>query len=908
MVEINGKIINAAAHTAEEAALWATSAKAVHPSADRAVKAASEATRSAVGVIHDKALDIAQWAASVNTIHPSMHRLLNASFLTAGLYSGRKVMNILTGETPSGKPIQREDVPPGLKQLHGILAYNHFSDKPADRWMKVMDLWTPAAMGAIGAVAGSHVFALDQKMVQEAEKALKAPEKITLDLAEDASVMTQSKPWRMLSGVTSLFGSAAGFQLFPGPTNYGTTLGGSFLGTVRRNQLHTPYMPWLQEFVNSSKHPFPFGPSSMLVKLREYLVHNPDKELKQLDKMSYAILEPWFGEHATPEKVQAFADHVVSVRDKFLREGGIPEHLQEQASKELSQVMHGLGLEKTFEKIGLDPAEATIGRNGFTENFARVLGYDKTLNRISEQYKQGYLTRAGRVGEIVEQAPYTKRGASKWVGRTAMAASAAAVTAGAVNARYWHKRDNDTLLRRAIGKTQPQSTEAKEYKAELEKLDESKAEVATTTFAERLKRDHEREGIHEPNGVINTPLGLMEWGADALNSPETHGMHRVYCAGGLSLGGLIGMKVMDVLTGRTLGGKPVNPEQVPNFLMNLYKKLDYNPHSDHPKDRWGYVLHYAIPALMASAGVVGASGHFFKNKVEAASKANFIDEYETRATMDEAGPWTGLTAATALFVTPSGFNYLPPPFPNYGTALGTRFNLSAGRKVILPVVGDLWTSTASRYPYAPPRLIDHMIHYAANNPDHHPEQLEEMAIGILKPWFENVSKEQVEDFIRHVENDRNKFLQAGGIPEELKDIAELEMQKHFKGAGLEQTLREIGLDPAQAHLGNNGLCGKIAEYLGGSDALEKTRSSFRKKYEKREKARLAEEEGEKTKRQEHIDEYHHHAPSEEMDKKHSQEHRLIVEENKAPKPIVQGAKLHQHQPNQDLDIQGHLSA
>lgn len=816
-------------------AQWEASVKEVRPSAEFVLGATNKAAKEAKGIINGFVLDVAQWAASVNTVHPSTHRLLNATFLCAGLFGGRTIMNLLVGETPGGDKIDREDIPYALRPLHGALAYNHFSDKASDRWMKVMDMWFPAAIGAVGAMSGSHVFALDQKLVQESKAFIRAPEKLTLETAEAASIVAQSEPWRALSGITSLFGSAAGFQLIPGPANYGTTLSNSFLGTVARNKLHTPYAKWLQEFINSNKHPFPYGPTSMLSKFREYLVHNPEKDLKQAQKMGYAILEPWFGEHATPERVEAFVKEVETIRSKFLKDGGVPDALKADCQKQLTEVMHGLGLEKTLEKIGLDPAEATVGRNGMVEYMSRVLGYEKTLNRISEGYKTSYLKRNGRLAaEAVPPAPHSDSNAAFAIGASLMGAAGLAAGAGAINAQKWHKQDNDTLLRRAIGKTKPETKEAAEFNEDQKELDERKKEVDKLPFAERVANEKRDNGSLKQSGIAKTfndkPLALLEWGADALNSPETHGMHRVFCAGGLSLGGLIGMKFMDVLVGRTLTGQVLDPSKVPDFMMGLYKKLAYNPHSDHPKDRWGYVAHFMVPAVAATVGVVGASSYFFKDTSKRANKAEYLDEYEMKATMDESGPWTGLTALTSLFVTPSGFPYLPPPAPNYGTALGTRFNLSSGRKVILPVIGDLWTATASRYPYGPSRLRDMMIKYAVNSPDAHPEQLEEMAIGILKPWFESVSKEQIENFIDAVERDRNKFLQCGGIPEEMKRQAEQELTKHFKGAGLEETLREIGIDPSTAHLGNNGLSGKIAEYLGAGDALKKTNREYKEKY------------------------------------------------------------------------------
>lgn len=818
-------------NSAHEAAHWAAGADMAHPST-------GQLTGGIRKFINGPVLNTAQWAMSVNTVHPSMHRLLNATFLTAGLYGGRTVMNLLTGETPGGEAINKEDVPLPLKPLHGVLKYNHFSDNPGERWMKVMDLWFPAALGAVGAVAGSHVFALDQAVVQQAKANLKAPEHLTLDKAENSAIMLQSRPWRVLSGVTSLFGSASGFQLVPGPTNYGSTLGAGFLGTVPRNKLHTPYMPWLQEFMNDNIASYPYGPASMLPRLKNYLVHNPEKNPKEAQKMAYAILEPWFGEHATPKHVEAFVSELQATRNKFLKEGGVPENLQAQLDKELGAIMQGVGFEKTLQKIGLDPSEATVGHNGFVEQVSRWMGSARGLDKLEENYRNAYFARNKLHDGSFVPAPHEPHPGAKIAGMAVAAGSASALGAGVFHAKKWHKQDNDALLRRVSEKNLKSVNPLSRDDAEKALLAEQKDEVEDLTFAERVAREKARhQGDQKPSSLLtmmnDKPLGLLEWGADALNSPETYGMHRVYCAGGLSLGGFIGMKMMDVLTGRTLSNAPVPKEKVPDFLQGLYKKMAYNPHSDHPHDRWGMVMHFLVPAVMATTGVVAASSYFFKDKVKKAQKAEYIDDFEVRATMDQAKPWTGLTALTSLFATPSGFSYLPIPMMNYGASLGTRFNLSAGRKVILPVVGEAWTSTASRFPFGPPKLIEHMIKYSVNNPDAHPDQLEEMAIGVLKPWFENVTDKQIEEFIRKVEEDRNKFLACGGIPENMKHAAEKEMIKHFKGAGLEQTLRDIGLDPSEAYLGNNGLSGKIAEHLGGADALAKTRSAFKQKYAER---------------------------------------------------------------------------
>src|SRR5262249_46289777 len=161
------------------------------------------------------------------------------------------------------------------------------------------------------------------------------------------------------------------------------------------------------------------------------------------------------------------------------------------------------------------------------------------------------------------------------------------------------------------------------------------------------------------------------------------------------------------------------------------------------------------------AGVIGASSTFFRKDLRAARKAEFIDEYDDKATMEQAGPWRGLTALTSLFVTPSGFPFLPFPFPNYGNSLNTLFTLSAGRKMIMPYMGDFWmggetwekargtqmsdhrTSTGEHknyrmYPFGPSEMRDFMIKYAVNNTDKHPKQLDDMAYRILQPFFRDV--------------------------------------------------------------------------------------------------------------------------------------------------------------------------
>ncbi len=805
------------------------------------------------GFVNGKLLDTAHWAATVKNLDPSTHRLRNCYGLSMGLIAGRQLMNVATGSTPSGETIDKKDLPVFIQPLHGALAYDHFSDDPKDRWMKVFDNWLPGVMGGVGAMLGSYDFAMDPA-VGGIGQAAKAAEKnlgnLTIDKAELLSKFTQSHPWRGLSGLTSMFGSASGFGLVPGINNYGATLGGSFIGVVGRDKLQTPYFPALAEFISGNKHPFPFGPASMLGRMQNVMVHNTAKDPKQARDMAYAILEPWFGEQVTERHVSDFVKEVHAARDKFFREGGVPENLKADCEKELHKVLTGVGLEKTFRKIGLNPETASIGRNGFIEFMSRMLGYGERLDDIGRNYRKAYAARNNisiPLEDLTRATNHPHDAKTLMAGGAVVALGAALVGGIALEAAHWHKQDNHDLLEckkdaliKTVGKTDNLMNSLAKGAGTggaqaLPAFD--KAADVHAGIADRFKHQREvlasrkaKAGQGFSSWINDKPLEYMELATDGLNSPESVGMHRASVATGLTAFGLVGMKVAEALTGRNFAGANVPIDKVHDVLHPLYKKLAYNPFSDHPKDKWGYVTHLAIPSLFATLGAVTGSTLFFQKRQGQVKKAEFIDEFENKATMAEAGPWTLLTATSALLATPSGNVFLPIPGINYGMSLGTRFTLSSGRKVIFPGLGEKWSGNASRYPYGPAALRDLMVKYAVNNKTPHPEQLEEMAIGILRPWFENVTGEQVLAFVNKVEEDRDRFLKEGGVPEESKKDLEKLLIAHFKGAGLEGTLREIGLDPLKATLGNNGVSATIARYLGAEKPLQEIHQEFADKY------------------------------------------------------------------------------
>jgi hypothetical protein len=120
---------------------------------------AETTTLKAAKTAGTQALKGAEWMAENAYIAPGFHRLLTAGGLTAGLYGGRKFMDVLTArnatsgeETPASQTVEI------LRPLHGVMSYNPYSDKAADRWKFVVDRVVPVAIGGIAAYWGGKTF------------------------------------------------------------------------------------------------------------------------------------------------------------------------------------------------------------------------------------------------------------------------------------------------------------------------------------------------------------------------------------------------------------------------------------------------------------------------------------------------------------------------------------------------------------------------------------------------------------------------------------------------------------------------------------------------------------------------------------------------------------------------------
>jgi len=250
------------------------------------------------------------------------------------------------------------------------------------------------------------------------------------------------------------------------------------------------------------------------------------------------------------------------------------------------------------------------------------------------------------------------------------------------------------------------------------------------------------------------------------------------------------------------------------------------------------VIRWGVPGIIGAAGVIEGSRLFFAGDHKDDHKTKYLDEAEAAATHKQSEPWTYTAAVTSLFGFPSGLPMLP--LVNYSTNLGTRYSMASGRKVALPVVGKLWSNNSTLFPFGPPGMLDMIIKESVNNKSYDPELLETYAIGVLKPWFKNVTPQQIEDFVVHIHAVRDKFFKDGGVPEELKAQLQSELNAHLHGAGLEETLRDIGLDPLKADLASNGISGAIANALGSKKDIVKIKADYTKSYAERQKQRQQE--------------------------------------------------------------------
>lgn len=347
--------------------------------------------------INHHPLDAAEWLGNSLNFPPSAHRWLNAFGLTAGMYSGMKVMEVLTGLDVRGRRLNHlclfgKAIPELMKiPEKPLLAYNFHGTGLQDRWMKVLHMAAPAAMGFYGNKLGSDWY------FQPQQKRVRNPEYI--DDYSSRIAFDQSRPWGYLTAATSLANVGIGLNFLP--FSYGMNMGTRFtLGSDR-----STILPGVKELWSNNHSRSPLKPSKLRDEMINYMVGNPAKEPRLLEEKIRGILGPWFGQQ--PDTViNQFAADVMEVRNKYWKEGGIPAQDRAKCKRELRERFVGKGLHAELDKLGLDVLKAHLADNGLSGDIANALGARAAVNRDIAEFREKELARrAGNKPQDADKEP-----------------------------------------------------------------------------------------------------------------------------------------------------------------------------------------------------------------------------------------------------------------------------------------------------------------------------------------------------------------------------------------------------------------------------------------------------------------------------------------------------------------------
>jgi hypothetical protein len=353
-----------------------------------------------------KTLRVSEIVTGGFNVPPSMHRLRNVIGLALGLWSGRKLMNIVTARNSDGGEMKKEEAPFALRWMHGIMQYNPYSDAPRDRWCKVIDNMVPAALGAVGAYAGSHSFFVENgtyDKIKITNLKMDKGEQISLPEAHQAASMRQAVPHRLMSAIGSLFGSSSGFNWLPVPlVNFGMALGASFSLGLGRGPGAT--LGRFGRWLCGSRHT-PEAPEGIVNKLvgsitQELKHHHFDVEaaarggvFEKLVPEMDAYLSKFFKDWAkSPEGKEQFAVIKNVIRGKtedvvndLKRMNLTPEQFAKRMSDSLRPFLsYHQNLASEFEtRAGVKLGAPQAGQNGVLGKISNWFGAKSHVDRIN---------------------------------------------------------------------------------------------------------------------------------------------------------------------------------------------------------------------------------------------------------------------------------------------------------------------------------------------------------------------------------------------------------------------------------------------------------------------------------------------------------------------------------------------
>ena len=816
---------------------------------------ASSSGIKSLGFFGKSILPSVEYVAENAYIPPGFHRLLTAGGLTAGLWAGRSVMDVVTAtDNGKNKRIARDQVFWPLRPLYGTMVYNQYSDNANDRWKQVADKLAPMVFGGVAAWAASRHFFYGKNIAGKAfhpategllkrYSAASQSGKVTLETADSMMVLAQAEAQRKLGAAGMVTGSSTGTQL-PGAlfpfTNGGGMATNFQLGAGLRINL-PGFLKFLNPLVGNRA-----GSTRTITGSLADVVRWAEANIRQIGHPDHWIEERTLSNHiksltqnfarVSPEQrasitatvrqliTDAYA-HAKTLRDQGKSEEEIAKAIAEflEGNNPTGLGFKGVAYEKLLIQSGFDLTKFQPGYGSFGI-LSSHLGSENEERKIEANLARHLKEEHGiEWGQSRFDDKSTRRAVINW---TALAGISGGLIAGGIFTDHINKRlDKDSSKTISTNKN---ITQGQPFTA--------------TTAQRKEKKDQTQQQNKNPliRWIDGKPLDTMQWISNIFITPPS--MHRFMNAAYLSGALWGGMQFANALAGRKLGlVKSGNsfvsllPKEEAGIFKSLHGKLAYTPSSTLLQDRVRQSIHYLIPVGFGMFGTYTGSHLFFHDRIEQLKKPQTLEDYADKISLEQSKPYGALTALTSIFNTGTGIHLLP--FFSYSSNMHNRYLLASGQQVALPGVGQWWSGNAGLNPWGVKKNLDHMTEYLTYNPS---ARLKEMSalvhsvIGKLYPKLDEgallIHKQAVLDRIYEI---RDSYLENGTIPKEKQPALHKAMKKLLHGEGLENLLQASGLDPAKANLASNGASGDIANFLGTKGTVTRLQKEYRHKFTER---------------------------------------------------------------------------
>jgi hypothetical protein len=319
-------------------------------------------------------------------------------------------------------------------------------------------------------------------------------------------------------------------------------------------------------------------------------------------------------------------------------------------------------------------------------------------------------------------------------------------------------------------------------------------------------------------GMTNLEQGFHAMGPGSLQG-KFMGMHRSRQMIGMTTGWIVCNYIGNVMAGQDLDHHPIKKEDVAYSLRFLHNTMHYNAFSDDPHDRALQAVHQLMGGIGGGVGAVMGSDSFFENNGTAArlegilakdAKNFHLLDADFAASNAQAGLWKPFAAAMGAFSSASGLAMVM--WLNFSTGINSVFNMRGNRKVgtdlfTLPYLKEI-SNTASPHPFGPSELLPKMAKYYADlgklsaDVTTTPEG-KAYVKGLLKPLFPKLTEAQETAVLECIAQVRKDALDGK------KDVQQA-ITKQFTGVNFENLLKESGIDPLEAQLGNHGMLTRVA--------------------------------------------------------------------------------------------------